>query len=161
MSSEDGAALSHNVEDPAVNEVTSEGGCLCGAVRFRVTGKPISVMHCHCFSCRRNTGSLVATFAGFRPVQLRQLGASPQLYQSSPGVRRRFCGRCGTPLSYETDRWPDEIHVYLCTLDDPEPCTPQFHVNYSERVPWFDIDDGLPRLAHLRPTGADAMPRGL
>lgn len=156
--SEDGAALSHNVEDPAMNEAISEGGCLCGAVRFRVSGKPTLVMHCHCSSCRRNTGSLVATFAVFRPVQLRQLGASPQLYQSSPGARRRFCGRCGTPLSYETDRWPDEIHLYLCTLDDPAQCTAQLHVNYSERVPWFEIHDDLPRLAHLRATRADTKP---
>ena len=130
-------------------DAMSEGGCLCGAVRFRVTGEPIWVGHCHCTSCRRNTGSLVATFVGFRPAQVNQLEALPRLYESSPGVRRKFCDRCGTPLSYEAVRWPDEIHLYLCTLDDPERYAPQFHVNYSERVPWFKIDDELPRHAGM------------
>ena len=126
----------------------SEGRCLCGAVRFEVDGEPLWVGHCHCESCRRNTGSAVATFVGFKPSQVSYASGEPRLFESSPGVRRRFCADCGTPLSYEADKFPGEIHLYLCTLDDPGRFVAQFHVFYAERVRWFEVSDDLPR--HLR-----------
>lgn len=126
----------------------TQGRCLCGNVRFQVEGKPVWIGHCHCQSCRRNTGSVLATFVGFKPSQVTYLNGEQGLYESSPGVRRRFCTNCGTPLSYEADKFPNEIHLYLCTLDEPERYVPQFHVFYSERVPWFEVADNLPR--HLR-----------
>lgn len=124
---------------------TIDGRCLCGGIRFRVTGDPVWVGHCHCESCRRNTGSAVATFLGFRPSQVAYLMGQRRFYESSPGVRRGFCGDCGTPLSYEADKFPNEIHLYLSTLDEPEKFPAQFHVFYAERVRWFEIADDLPR----------------
>jgi hypothetical protein len=67
------------------------------------------------------------------------------LYESSPGVRRGFCARCGTPLSYESDRTGDELHLYVCTLADPENFVPTGHVHYAEHLPWLDVHDSLPR----------------
>ena len=122
-----------------------EGRCLCGDVRFQVEGAPIWVGHCHCQSCRRNTGAAVATFVGFAPEQVTYTAGERQMYESSPGVRRRFCGKCGTPLSYEADRFPGEIHLYISTLDEPDRFIPEFHVFYAERIPWFEIADDLPR----------------
>lgn len=122
-----------------------EGHCLCGSIQFRVEGDALWVAHCHCESCRRNTGSAVATFVGFKPSQLEYLSGQRKIFESSPGVRRGFCPDCGTPLSYETDRSPDEIHLYLCSLDNPERFEAQSHVFYSERVPWFEIADELAR----------------
>lgn len=72
------------------------------------------------------------------------------MFESSPGVRRRFCAGCGNPLSYEADKFPGEIHLYISTLDEPEQYSPQFHVFFSERIPWFDTVDELPR--HARTT---------
>lgn len=124
---------------------TTQGACLCGAVRFRLEGAPIWVGHCHCESCRRNTGSLIATFVGFKQNQITYTQGERRIYVSSPGVRRGFCGECGTPLSYETDNFPDEIHLYICTLDDPERFIPQFHIFYAEHISWFIVADDLPR----------------
>jgi hypothetical protein len=123
----------------------TEGGCLCGRVRYRAHGEPIWVGHCHCHSCRRHTGSLVATFVGFSPEQVEWTGEPRRIHQSSPGVQRGFCDHCGTPISYESDRFPGETHLYLGTLDHPERLQAQFHVFHAERVPWFHIDDDLPR----------------
>ena len=71
--------------------------------------------------------------------------ADRSIYESSPGVRRGFCARCGTPVSYESDRTGDELHLYVCTFDDPQNFVPTGHVFHAERVPWFEIHDALPR----------------
>lgn len=124
-----------------------EGKCLCGNIQFRVEGEPAWVGHCHCHSCRRNTGAAVATFVGFSPDQVTYTTGERQIYKSSPGVRRGFCANCGTPLTYEADKFPGETHFYISSFNQPEKFIPQFHVFYAERIPWFEIADDLPRHA--------------
>lgn len=121
------------------------GGCLCGAIRFVATGAPLWAAHCHCQSCRRSTGAPFATFVGFAPDRVAFTAATPATYASSPGVRRSFCGECGTPIAYEAERYPGEIHLYVCTLDDPAALTPAGHVHVGEQLPWLHLNDGLSR----------------
>lgn len=122
----------------------THGHCLCGNVEFEATGAPNWVSYCHCESCRRHTGSPVTCFVNFasKDVDFR---TEPGVFESSPGVRRYFCGRCGTPIAYATDRRADEIDIYLNVLDDPAAFSPEGHAFYSERIPWFDTRDDLPR----------------
>ncbi|MHA1599438.1 MAG: GFA family protein [Alphaproteobacteria bacterium] len=124
---------------------THPGGCLCGAIRYVATGEPLWVAHCHCQSCRRSTGAPFATFVGFAPDQVAFSASAPATYASSPGVRRSFCGDCGTPIAFEADRYPGEIHLYVCTMDAPAEFTPQAHVHVREQLPWLHLDGGLPR----------------
>ncbi|MDP7391688.1 MAG: GFA family protein [Alphaproteobacteria bacterium] len=119
------------------------GGCLCGAVRYAAEGKPLWVAHCHCRSCRRQSGAPVVTWAGYRPANVAWSSGPPDTFNSAEDVTRRFCGACGTPLSYEGTRWPDELHILVATLDDPESLTPTAHVFWSEHLSWLEIDDGL------------------
>ncbi len=135
----------------------SKGRCLCGAVRFKATGEPLWVAHCHCHSCRRNTGCAVATFVGFDKARFAYTKGAPGSYNSSPGVTRSFCGRCGTPLTYEAERCAGEVHVYVSTLDNPEDFPPQSHVFVAEQIPWLHISDDLPR---HRGTSRDADATG-
>lgn len=123
-----------------------EGGCLCGAVRFSAEGPPRSVFHCHCFSCRRQTGGAVASFAAF-PIagHFRWTKAEPVAFASSPGVTRKFCPHCGTPLSYQAEKYPDEIHLHIGVFDRPEDLVPEAHWHTAERVPWLELADDLPR----------------
>lgn len=121
------------------------GHCLCGAVAFEYDGPEIWRGHCHCESCRRNTSSAFTSFLGVPRRACRFTGAAPAVYNSSPGVRRLFCANCGTPMAYETDKYPDEIHLYAASLESPESFKPQFHVYFGERLRWADINDGLPR----------------
>lgn len=123
------------------------GGCLCGAVRFAFEGVPLWVAHCHCRSCRRNTGAAVATFVGVRRDQFVYTKGMPVGYESSPGVRRSFCGVCGTPLVYEAARCADEIHINIGAMDEPERFAPASHVHVAERIAWLHMSDGLPRYA--------------
>jgi hypothetical protein len=124
------------------------GRCLCGAVSWTYEGPENWRGHCHCASCRRNTASPFTTFMGVPYAAFRFTGAEPATYVSSPGVRRRFCPACGTPVAYEAERYPLEIHLYAASLDDPTDFAPQFHVHDAERLPWITLADDLPRFPH-------------
>jgi hypothetical protein len=127
------------------DEETRAGGCSCGAIRFEATGEPRWVAHCHCTDCRRATASAMTTYAGYARTQVRFVAGEPASRHSSPGVTRRFCAACGTPISFEGERWPDEIHLFVCTFDDPAAFEPRAHVYTAEQVPWLHLDDGLRR----------------
>jgi hypothetical protein len=123
------------------------GHCLCGAVSFAARVEPRWVAHCHCESCRRATSSAVATYAGFPATNVEWTGARPAEYRSSPGVMRRFCGACGSPVSFEGERWPDEIHLFVPSFDEPEAFRPACHVHVDEQLRWLHLVDYLPRYA--------------
>lgn len=121
------------------------GRCLCGAVRWSFTGPTLWQRYCHCDSCRRNCAAPVAAFLAVPVAALRWTGEMPSAYASSPGVTRRFCGRCGTPVSYEWQGAPEEIHIYAAALDNPRDVTPEGHDFWSEHLPWLALRDGLPK----------------
>ncbi len=123
------------------------GGCMCGAVRYEVTGDSFSVVHCHCLSCRRHTGAPVVTLAGFKQDQVRFTSGERRIYESSPGVGRVFCGQCGTPLTWEGDggELGAIIELHISTFDNPDILVPTGHAFEPERISWFDIADNLPR----------------
>jgi len=123
------------------------GHCLCGAVRFAARGEPRWVAHCHCESCRRATSSAVATYAGFTAADVEWTGEPPAEFRSSPGVVRRFCRTCGSPLSFEGERWPGEIHLFVPSFDEPEVFRPACHVHVDEQLRWLHVADQLPRYA--------------
>ncbi|MDX2201492.1 MAG: GFA family protein [Hyphomicrobiaceae bacterium] len=123
-----------------------EGRCLCGAVRFRYRGAPNWMLHCHCESCRRATSSPMTTWISV-PREAFEISGPLKTYASSPGVTRSFCAECGSPLSYENVRMPGEIHLYAASLCDASEVTPSRHVFTQEQLPWFEVDDSLPRFA--------------
>jgi hypothetical protein len=118
-----------------------EGSCLCGDVRFSVDGPPKWTSYCHCRSCRRHTGAPVSAYAGFDASQVRFSGRELSLFVSSPGVRRGFCGRCGSTLTYEGDRWPGEIHLHAGAFDEPEKLAPTGHAFREEQLSWVRFAD--------------------
>ena len=121
------------------------GHCLCGRVRYRAKTAALWVGYCHCPSCRRATGSVIAAYAGFRPEDLAFEGDPPARFASSPDVIRQFCGTCGTPLSFESPRWPGEIHLLVGSADRFEGLKPMGHAFCDYQVPWFEVADELPR----------------
>ncbi len=72
---------------------------------------------------------------------------------------RGFCGDCGSPIHYRTERRPDTIDLYACTLDDPAAITPQCHVYAVEQLPWMEVLDDLPRYPGSS-SGAPPIRRG-
>lgn len=133
------------------SETTTTGRCLCGAVTYAFTGPENWAGHCHCESCRRQTGSPMTSFLGVPNDAFAWTGTEPWLHRSSPGVRRNFCASCGTPMAYAADRFPGEIHLYATTLDNPEDYRPTFHVFTLEQVSWLHLADDLPK--HQKTSG--------
>jgi len=122
-----------------------EGGCLCGAVRYRIDGTPRRCTHCHCLHCRRASGAAFVTWAEFDASGFVFVTGSPARYESRPKVTRRFCGNCGTQLTYEHADEPGTIDVTACSLDDADPVPPEDHVWYDRKLSWVELADGLPR----------------
>ena len=124
-----------------MTEATSEhtGRCLCGAVRYRAEGAPKWIANCHCEGCRRATGAPMASYAGFAAERFAYTAGAPSRFASSPGVTRSFCGRCGSPLTYEGARWPGEVHVLIGTLDRPEDFVPTRNAFVEEKLPWLHL----------------------
>lgn len=124
----------------------TKGRCACGSIAYEFTGKPLWVAHCHCESCRRATSSAFATFVGVKLEQFQYLQGEPTMYESSPGVQRYFCGKCGSPMAYLSSlRNPGEVHLYAGTLQAPGAVIPQAHVHTGEQLVWAEIHDELPR----------------
>lgn len=121
--------------------------CRCGAVQCKITGEPYSIGHCHCESCRRSTGQAAVTLLAFRKSQVVFGDDAGKIHESSPGVYRRFCPNCGTPLTWEADwdGYDDVIEIYIGAMAEPDRYPAVKHVYYDERVSWFDIADHLPR----------------
>jgi hypothetical protein len=114
----------------------ADGGCLCGAVRYRFSGTPSSSVNCHCRSCRRASGAPVVAWITVLGSHLSILSGAPALFHSSPGVTRQFCSRCGTALTYQSDRHPDTIDITTASLDDPDGYPPQTEVWLAHRLDW-------------------------
>ena len=114
----------------------ADGGCLCGAVRYRFTGTPSSSANCHCRSCRRASGAPVVAWITVRRSELSILTGIAAVFHSSPGVTRQFCGRCGTALTYHGDRHPDTIDITTASLDDPDAYPPKTEIWLDHRLDW-------------------------
>lgn len=130
-----------------MNTSASFGSCLCGAVRFSASLPTKWVAHCHCSYCRRAHGAPLVTWAGFasEQVTIDAEGTQPSWYESSPGARRGFCPRCGSPIFFESTRWPGETHIARALLQGPLDREPSVHVFYEAHVPWLDVNDALPK----------------
>ncbi|MEM8837785.1 MAG: GFA family protein [Pseudomonadota bacterium] len=122
----------------------AEGGCLCGAIRFTVTGPDKGVGYCHCESCRRQTGAPVAAFVVFSEDQVVWLQGERKRYESSPRRFRSFCEICGASLTFEDHRQsPALVEFHVSALDHPDAFPPNEHTHYAERISWLGLSDDL------------------
>jgi GNAT superfamily N-acetyltransferase len=130
------------------------GGCFCGRIRYRASGAPLEVSHCHCPTCRRVAAAPLVTWATWPAAACTFTTGTPRTLASSPDVERTFCGDCGTPLTYRRASAPATVDVTVASLDHPEAFPPADHVWTSLALPWLTIEDDLPRLpadhAHAR-----------
>lgn len=126
------------------------GGCLCGAIRYAATGKPLQVAHCHCERCRKSTGAAFATGVCFPVEAVTWTQETPTPYRSSPGFARLFCSHCGSSVA-QHNLGTDTIWALAGTLDCPDSVAPEFHMFTKGMVPWANLDDGLPHYPTFPP----------
>ena len=116
------------------------GGCLCGGVRYRLTGALRSVMACHCSQCRRSSGNFVAATA-CNTSQFELLSdASLKWFASSPGAERGFCATCGGNLFWR-ERGAASISITAGTLDAPTGLRIGTHIFVGDKSDYYDIND--------------------
>jgi len=141
---------------------THHGGCLCGAVRYRVTAEPQISCYCCCTTCQGATGAPAVAWIAVPESGFAIVAGAPGRYESSPGVVREFCAGCGTALTYRNPAYPDGrfrsealVAVTSVTLDDPGafPPTEVFHGN--ELPAWLDERSLGPHAVHHHPRRPD------
>ena len=128
--------------------LTATGGCLCGAVRYRILGAMRGVVNCHCSKCRRIHGN----FGAYTSVALDQLQFDEKrglkwfhsTTDETPNVYRGFCFECGSSLFWHP-RDRERISVSAGSLDDPEQLKTIGHVWISQKSGYYDILDELPK----------------
>ena len=121
----------------------TEGGCLCKAIRYGISGAPLSSIVCHCATCRRASGAPSVAWLTVERAQFQFLCGSPRIFQSSRDVVRRFCGVCGTQLTYETAGSPNTIDVTTASLDLPDLYPPNMEVWLEHKLVWQKSNDDL------------------
>lgn len=127
------------------------GRCLCGALRYTAPARPKWTALCHCESCRRAASAPVVAWMGFDEDAVTWHGPRA-IFASSEIARRGFCPTCGTQMSFQSTRWPGEIHLYAASLDDPERYIPDLHCHHGEHLSWLKIVDDLPRHERSAPS---------
>jgi hypothetical protein len=133
--------------------------CLCGGVRIEISGKVGPLVYCHCTRCQKASGTAFGANADVR-AQYWRLAAGDELireFESSPGVWRAFCQRCGSPLYSRRTAAPDTFRVRLGILDGDPGRRALAHFWVGSKAAWHEIAGDLPRFARGPAEHADEL----
>lgn len=122
------------------------GSCLCGGVKYRISGPLTNVRHCHCTMCRKAHGAAFRSRATCKTADFVWVAGRDLItyFESSKGNHRGFCRVCGTAIHSEFDD-PAHYGLPLGPLDDDPSAQPAMHIHVANKAPWFDITDTLPQ----------------
>ena len=140
----------------------NEGGCGCGAVRYRMLDEPIFVNNCHCRLCQTQTGTGSAVNAFIETDRLEHLSGeltTHQLVTGSGGIQTVMrCARCGTPVRSHYPRLGNVgAAVRVGTLDNPSSIQPDAAIFVAERPKWAPLPQGVPSFEGTY-NSADVLP---
>jgi len=126
-----------------------DGGCACGAVRYRMSSAPMFVHCCHCLDCQRQTGSAFALNALIEADRVTLLKGEPKpfLMPTDSGKPHRIfrCASCGTAVWSEYGGAGPVIRfVRVGTLDSPAALAPDVHIYTRTKQPWVVLPAGVP-----------------
>jgi hypothetical protein len=131
----------------ADEEPTFTGGCLCGAVRYWVTGAPSVQGHCYCADCRRVSGTGFIPFLAVTRDQVRVTGETfhhAATGRSGGNAIRHHCTVCGGLVYGVGEEGPD-MRLYAGSLDDASRFEPTIAIFVKDRAPWAPVPEGLAR----------------
>lgn len=126
------------------------GGCLCGAVRFTVSERPLGVVDCHCSQCRRFHGHTGAYITIPRAAVALERADTLVWYRSSAEAERGFCGRCGSSLFWRGDGL-ELMDVAAGALDQPTGLTTVRHIHTASKPDYYEITDGAEQFPESAP----------
>jgi len=117
------------------------GSCLCGAVRYAVSGELRPVIACHCTQCRKTSGHHVAATSA--PRDSVAISGEVAWYASSDSARRGFCPTCGSNLFW--DGAGANLSIFAGTLDGATGLNIAGHIYCADKGDYYEIADGLPQ----------------
>ena len=131
------------------NEFSLQGGCACGAVRYRMSSRPMFVNCCHCRWCQRETGTSFALNAIIEADRVVLLSGSPELVdtpsQSGKGQKFARCPSCRVALWSNYAGAGDALRfVRVGTLDEPDRVPPDIHILTASKQPWVVLPPDTP-----------------
>lgn len=123
-----------------------EGGCLCGAVRYRSDAEPALQAVCHCKTCQKNSGSTYS-FNVAVPEDSLIVEGTVATYEDRSGAsgqpfHRHFCPTCGSHVYSGGAAYGPLSFIKAGTLDDARWVAPELHIWVSEKLPWTPIPEG-------------------
>lgn len=125
-----------------------EGGCACGAVRYRLATAPMFVHCCHCRDCQRQTGSAFVINALIETDHIAILAGDPKpvAVPTDSGQPHEIyrCVHCQTALWSDYGGRPALRFVRVGTLDDPAALRPDVHIYVRSKLPWVTLPEGVP-----------------
>jgi hypothetical protein len=128
-------------------KVPAEGGCSCGAVRYRLTSEPLFTHCCHCLNCQRQTGSAFVINLLIEADRVELLAGDPRPVDAprDDGSTQRIfrCPTCQVAVFSEYGR-PDVRFVRGGTLDDPLGIAPDVHIYTRSKLPWIVLPESVP-----------------
>ena len=142
---------------------TVHGSCLCGGVKFEITGPLLRPLNCHCSLCRKQQGAAFRSRARVRRADFKWLQGEELVtyYEATPGYRRGFCRVCGAPIVNRAEPHSSfavsnpqilaEFGIALGVLDDDPGVHAECHVFVADSPPWFEITDDLPQYPDYPP----------
>jgi len=121
-----------------------KGSCLCGKVKFEISGEPSSLSYCHCSRCRKSAGIFSAVLIG-KADDLQVTAGQDQIAKCIPSAKgmleRCFCKECGTSLG---DMATGDIYVIAASALDSDPgIRPTLHIHTASKPDWYQITDDL------------------
>ena len=126
------------------------GGCLCGAVRYRLLCEPLATAVCHCTHCQKQSGGVFSTNLVIPEAQYEQAGET-KVYadsgDSGQAVLRHICGVCGSPILSKAAIIPGMVLVKAGTLDDMSGLAPAVEVYTDHAAAWVAPIAGAQRFA--------------
>jgi hypothetical protein len=127
--------------------VPFEGGCRCGAVRYRCTSEPAAVVHCFCRDCQYASGGVGAPVLVVEAEKV-SIEGTPAVFDSATDsgniATRSFCSRCGSPLFARSSASGGVLMgIKVASLDDPTWAVPNVQVWTASAPPWAGVRDDL------------------
>jgi len=122
----------------------TEGGCLCGAIRYEITAPLSTLRVCHCTHCQKNTGTGMSVNAVVADKDFRITRGTPKRFKTTADsgrtLSRQFCGDCGSPLYAFREASPERLVIKAGTLDDTSSLKITAHIWTRSKRPWSLID---------------------
>ncbi|MCY3675111.1 MAG: GFA family protein [Paracoccaceae bacterium] len=125
------------------------GGCLCGGVRYRITGPSRPIIYCHCSQCRRTSGHFVAATAVKTEELIFETNEGLAWFDSSEFASRGFCTRCGSSLFWKSKN-RETISIMAGTLDQSYGLKAADHIYVSDKADYYELTDDLPKIPQER-----------